>query len=118
MTDVQIVDFLEHHGVKGMKWGVRNKKSRVKKLSTDHKTAANLRKKKPHELSNKQLQKVNARMNLEQNYRRLNPGKVEAGHRAVKGLLGVATTATTAYTLIKSPAGQAFIKLAKKSMVG
>jgi hypothetical protein len=109
-----VAEFIEHHGVKGQKWGVRNKRNRVKKSSSDFKKTANLRKKKPHELSNKQLQSANARANLEKNFKNLNPGAVEAGHNAVKGLLTLAGTAVAIHSLVNSPAGKAAIAAGKK----
>lgn len=114
LAQSNIEEFIEHHGVKGMKWGVRGNKNRVKKTSTDFKTTEHLRKKKAHELSNKQLQKVNARVNLEQNFKKMNPGRVQAGHEQVKLALGLAGTATAIFTLVKSPAGQALISTGKK----
>lgn len=95
-----------------MKWGVRKSRSNVK-VSSDFKKTANLRKKKPHELSNKQLQNVNARVNLEKNFKTLNPGKVEKGHAAVKNILGIAATGVAIHTLINSPAGKAAISAGK-----
>lgn len=98
---------LEHFGTKGMKWGVR--KTRPVRVSSDYKKTAPLRNRKVHELSNKQLQSVNTRINLEQNYKRLNPSKIMAGHDMVKGILAGITTAASVYTLVHSPAGKAFI---------
>jgi hypothetical protein len=106
------LEFLEHHGVKGQKWGVRNK--RQVKTSSDHKKTATLRNRKTHELSNKQLQNVNARINLEQNYRRLNPSKVKIGSDMARSILAGLGTAASVYTLANSPAGKAGIAAAKK----
>lgn len=106
--------FIAHHGVKGMKWGIRNKKNRVKKTSSDYKKTAALRKKKPHELSNKQLQSVNARVNLESNFKKLNPGTVEVGHNAVKAFLAFGATGVALHSLFNSAAGKAAIAAGKK----
>lgn len=58
--DEDIDDFLEHHGVKGMRWGVRRK-------SND-----------PSATSDKRLQKIDTKLN------KLNPNRVAAG----AGLVG------------------------------
>lgn len=108
-----ITDILEHHGVKGMHWGFRN--ARIPKtLSSDHKEAAGLKRKPAHELSNKDLQTINNRLNLEQNYNRMNPGKVEAGHKRVQRILTLAGTGVTAYSLFHSPAGKALRNLGSR----
>ena len=107
-------DFLEHHGVKGMKWGVR--KSGTRKTSSDYKKTAKLRNRHPAELSNKQLKSINERINLEQNYRRLNPSKIKTGIVAVSGLLATAELANRSIQFLKSPAGQAAINTSKKAL--
>jgi hypothetical protein len=95
-----------------MRWGVRKKSSRPS--STDYRQTVPLRNRSTHELSNKQLQKVNARINLEQGYRRLNPTKTQKGKTVALGILGAATTAATAYNLLNSPAGKAAIANGKR----
>jgi hypothetical protein len=102
---------LQHYGVKGMKWGVRKKGTG--RQSTDYKKTVPLRNRDHRELSNKQIQKVNARINLEQNYSKLNPTKAQIGAKAVKGLLATFTTAASFYTLANSPAGKAAINAGK-----
>src|SRR4249919_1383395 len=112
---MELETFFEHHGIKGMRWGVRNDRSRVTKLpqSAESKKVSDLRKRKPHQLTNKQLQSVNARLNMEQNFSKLNPTKIQKGHNHVKGILAAATTITTLYGLSQSPLGKKFISAGK-----
>lgn len=107
-----IAETLGHSGVKGMKWGVRKRSAR--RQAADYKTTVPLRNRKTQELSNKQIQKVNARINLEQKYTSLNPSKVKIGANAAKGVLAAAGTAAAAYNLINSPAGKAAVEAGKK----
>lgn len=118
MNQDEVLDFIEHHGVKGMHWGVRNDK--VRKTSSDHKKTAPFRNRPVHELSNKQIKALNERLNLEQNHRRLNPSTVQKGHLAVKGMLGLAATAIAVNKLFNGDdakqlvnAGKHFIATAK-----
>ena len=118
-----LTDFIKHHGVVGMKWGVRRARGGVSKakkpMSSDAKKVAELKKKKPSQLTNKQLKDINERLNLEQNYVRMNPSKVKKVDNQVKDMLklyGTATAAVAAGTgaiaFIKSPKGQKLIKQA------
>lgn len=72
-------DFLQHFGVKGMRWGVRKDRSHPSSHggSEDHNNAAAARAKARKggvkSLSNKELQDMITRMNLEQQYVRLAP---------------------------------------------
>jgi hypothetical protein len=108
-------EFIEHYGKKGMRWGVRKRAAGAKSAS-DFKATVPLRNRKTHELSNKQIQKVNARINLEQNYRRLNPTKVDQGRAIAKGVIAGLTTAASLYALANSPAGKAAIAAGKKAL--
>lgn len=110
MTTVE--DVLEHHGVKGMKWGVSNKSSHT---STDAKrTQAILDKSKNNTtkvkaLTNHELTQFNKRMEMEKKFHQLKPeeNKVKKGHAFVKGALAVGATANAAYAFSKSPTGMA-----------
>lgn len=119
---------LIHFGVKGMKWGVRkaDKSSgpqsvqvkaylgnRVVRttggkghdLSDDAKRAAVLkqksRKSNVRSLSNKELQDLVNRMNLEQQYSRLNKDVLKRGEEQARSILSVAQVAKQAYSEIQ-----------------
>lgn len=71
-------DELYHFGVKGMKWGIRHDKnrsgssrSRKKKrvASEDYTRSRDIMKKKLYEMSNRELQEANKRLQLENNYK-------------------------------------------------
>lgn len=77
-------DFLEHYGVKGMRWGKRRAEQQAERASTqskDHAKSSNLKKKRLDEMSNAELEVLNKRMNLEQQYSKLNPKKSSAGKK-------------------------------------
>lgn len=80
--DIVHSNHLEHFGVKGMKWGVRKDRSKTKSItgrrvrrqridSEDYTRVKPLRKKKPSELSNKEMQDLVNRLNLERQYSQL-----------------------------------------------
>lgn len=101
---------LEHHGIKGMKWGVRKSSSgsvhvealpgRKVKTSggkghsaTEEAIAAAVSRQKAkkstvHSLSNKELQQAIQRMQLEQQFRNLDHQTKSAGGKFVDHLLG------------------------------
>lgn len=91
---------LQHHGVKGMRWGVRRKRSTVNSSendSDDAKTVAEIKKKKVSEMSNAELRKVNDRITLEQNYQRMHPSKVKRGLTAAAGVAAALGTVASLY---------------------
>ena len=115
-------DYLAHYGVLGMKWGVRkdvrpqghqSEKTNTKRkkkvsmdVSEDKKQSNVLLKKHPDDLSNVELKRLNNRMELESNYKRLtktDKSKFQKSYDYVKTGLAVAGTATAAYNLAKSP---------------
>lgn len=82
----QVKEFLEHVGVKGMKWGVRRNSS--SKLTSNSKNKAPSPTKK---LSNDQLRQAVDRMRLEQQFKQLsqsaNKKKANAGKKFASDLM-------------------------------
>lgn len=79
-TSVEVENFLEHFGKKGMRWGVRNKRSGVSKSksSSKHKTTFQ---KSPSRLTDAQLNTRIKRMELEKKYKDLNQKDVAKGKK-------------------------------------
>ena len=84
--------FLEHHGIKGQRWGVRRKNpSGGAPASEDHTRVAGLRTQRKTQgtktLSNRELQDLITRLNLEQQVKRLDPTPKESVSNFLSGLL-------------------------------
>ena len=101
-------DVLEHYGIKGMRWGVRKAegKSGPAKVSSDVEAVMKakdvIRKSGTAGLSNKELQQVVTRMNLENQYSNLHRNKslvkkMEEGNHAAKTLLKTGKTLKEIY---------------------
>lgn len=104
-----IVDDLKHYGIKGMRWGIRRPEGsngRVKRESSaDFKESRELAKKRPSQLSNVELKKLNERLQLEQTYSSLTSKKnqqtIKEGREYVKTTLDLIRTGQTVYNLAK-----------------
>ena len=107
MMNIVYESTLCHYGIPGMRWGVRRASKSfgsrsgasksTKGMSDDAKTAAKLKKKKPHQLSNQELKTLNERTRLEKEYKSLNPSKIKKG-MAIAGTVAAAMgTAVTLY---------------------
>lgn len=111
-------EYLEHFGVKGMKWGQRksDRSTSTADSSDDAKiareAAVTAKTKGLSALSNKELQTLVTRMNLEQQYSTLNGNqsnikKIKNGQDKVKTVLAVGTTVNEVIKFVNSPAGKA-----------
>lgn len=99
-------NYLSHHGIKGMKWGVRRYQNKDGSLtsagkkrswSEDAKTAKSLKKKKLNEMSNSELRKLNERQNLERTYKQMNKSHIAKGMAFVTSAAAVTSTAINLY---------------------
>ncbi len=120
----QYPDYMYHHGVKGMKWGVRKKvkntvkslsSKRTKNYSSDYEETRTIRRKSSKKLSNEQLKKLNKRMNLEQEYNRLSTQTTNRGINIARNIVATAGTIGGLYAISRSDYVKAGTKiLAKK----
>jgi len=120
-TPIEVDDVLAHYGVPGMKWGKRKSgrltsTPKAARGSQDHKNVQKIRKKPVSELSNEELRRITARIDLEQKYKKANPSKVTKGRNAVKSIMATATAAASVYALVNGPAGKAAIKAVKSAL--
>lgn len=104
--EVTYDNYLAHYGIKGMKWGVRKK--RKSSVSRDKREARRLMKqtykKGTQSLSNKELEKLNKRMQLEQS------------HKELRKKTGFLTRAgkSAAVTMVAGAAGAVLVPYAKE----
>lgn len=100
-------DVLCHHGVKGMKWGIRKdyissgsekrKRSRQEDWSDDAKEASQIKKKRVSQMSNVELRKLNERQNLERQHSQLNPSVISKGMKYAATAVTITGTVVTLY---------------------
>lgn len=96
-------DDIYHHGVKGMKWGIRRKRKSSgrpdrKNASDDYRRSVELSRKPMHELSNKELQDLNYRYNLERQYAQYTKKPLTRGQKFAQkaGKIAIGTLSTVA----------------------
>lgn len=93
---------LVHAGKKGMKWGVRKTP-----LAPEHATVKGLKKNKAKTLTDAELRQAIGRMNLEKQYKDLNPKGISRANKIALSILAIGTTVNTAIMFTNSPAGKA-----------
>jgi len=111
-----MTDTLKHVGILGMRWGHRSSSSKSHP-SKDHAIASRIKAKKLSEMSNDEINTLSKRIQLEKQYKDLNPGKVARGAKHVdnvmstlgKVALGIGTITTLA------AAGQKYLSPVLKS---
>jgi hypothetical protein len=89
-------EFLEHHGVKGMRWGVRRSKRALERerkrsefesrRSEDSRRHTENAKKHPSQLSDKELKDLHNRLNTEKNVRQLQAEGKRSADKVLKDL--------------------------------
>jgi hypothetical protein len=124
-----VPDFMAHHGVKGMRWGVRKSGSSGSSApshthaSQDHlEVEAHRAKAKEHgvkALSNDDLQKVLTRLDLEQRMKThgeksSKTTSFDKGHSHIKRIISVGKTINDIHNTVNGPVGKA-LKTAYKA---
>lgn len=95
-------DTLVHAGKKGMKWGIRKAP-----LSPEHASVKGLKKSKAKTLTDAELRQAIGRMNLEKQYKDLNPKGISKANKIALSILAIGTTINTAIAFSNTPAGKA-----------
>lgn len=90
---------LVHKGIRGMKWGIRKNRH----YSKDYTRTRKLRKKNSKYLSNIQLQQLNKRMQLEQQYNNLSTKSMNRGWNYLRTVGAAAATIGTIYAISNAP---------------
>lgn len=116
---------LAHYGIKGMKWGIRKKNNSGESKpppSDDAKQVAEYKSRVKaggtKSLETKELQDLVNRMNLEQQYSKLNSSsrssKLDKGHSTVKKILAVGKTVQEVHSFARSPLSAALREAFKR----
>lgn len=124
MWSYNYTDEFYHHGIKGMKWGIRRfqrkngtrtaagkkRRNSQENWSEDAKTVAAIRKKSVNEMSNAELKKLNERDQLVGTHKNLNPNAFKKGMKIAGSIVATAGTLTALYKL-----GKGGVELGKKA---
>lgn len=111
MAQSNVWDFIKHHGVKGMHWGVRKDRS-GKSRSTERTRFS----KSPKKLTNEELKRRIARMETEKRYNELNKRDISAGEKLASEIL--TNTGRTVVTTIAVGGALLAIKTALNAKFG
>lgn len=76
---------LKHYGVLGMKWGFR--RNTQDSSSADHQRSSEIKKKKLKNMSNEELRTLNTRLQLEKQYKDLNPSTMAKAKKVAGSVL-------------------------------
>lgn len=98
-------NYLMHHGVKGMRWGVRKKRKQVEEPAHEDYTRAHS-KTSVRTMSDRELRETNNRLQAEKQYRELTK-TVSKGRKAVNTFIAIAGT-TAAVITAANQFGQAY----------
>lgn len=119
MNDVD--EFLEHHGIKGMQWGVRTKRNNMQvNASEDSKRASDIRAKAKtgtvRSLTNDEIRAFTTRAQLENSFANATPSNMKKVMSFVKDILGVKSTMDQVINFENSSSGKAIREgLAKRN---
>ena len=119
--------YLEHFGVKGMRWGVRKKQEPVSTgvaktpMSSDAALTSKIRTKARtsgmSSLSNAELQALNQRLQLERQYSSLvGSPATKSGMDKVQNVMKVTGAVNSVIKLVNSPVGKAAISMGKTAV--
>lgn len=114
---MEVGEFLAHWGIKGQKWGVRRRSAGPGHLaggssprSADSAQAANhlhtAKKTGLHALSNVELQALNTRLSLEQNYAKLTAPQQKKGKSFIQKALAAGKITNEVIKFMDTPAGK------------
>lgn len=112
-------EFLEHHGIKGMKWGVRRSRKALERARREETRSEDSRRhltnsKKPlSDLSDKELKDLHNRLNTEANVRKL----TGEGKTAAQKLFSDINKTNAALTTVGLPALSIITKAASKPLI-